>query len=107
MPKCMQDLRSCRSNKSGGPTRVLSDLLLDSSYLPKEVPRCGLVGVGLTDTEPLRSVQLAQPDVVADWPVVLAIACTFLNFVSKSSLWLSFREANAFLAGVFEIFKFC
>ena len=27
VPKCMQDLRSCRSNKSGGPTRVLSDLL--------------------------------------------------------------------------------
>ena len=27
VPKCMQDLRSCSSNKSGGPTRVLSDLL--------------------------------------------------------------------------------
>ena len=27
VPKFLQDLGSCRSNKSGGPTRVLSDLL--------------------------------------------------------------------------------
>ena len=32
VPKCMQDLRSCRSNKSGGPTRVLSDLLKNVTF---------------------------------------------------------------------------